>query len=80
MEKLDTTEVAERAGEFVEEVIERSGLDLDARVSVEEEETIRIELNGEDSELVLADSARLLYAINHLVNQIFYRQDRKSVV
>ncbi|MEJ2077311.1 MAG: R3H domain-containing nucleic acid-binding protein [Acidobacteriota bacterium] len=78
MEKLDTTEVAERAGEFVEEVIERSGLDLDARVNVEEEETIRIELNGEDSELVLADSARLLYAINHLVNQIFYRQARNG--
>lgn len=77
MEKLGTVEIAERAGEFVGGLVDQCGLELETEVSVEEE-TIRIELTGEDSELVLGDSARLLYAINHLVNQIFYRQARNG--
>lgn len=78
MEKLGTTEIADRAGEFVTGLIDQCGLLLTTQVSVEEDDTIRIELAGEDSGLVLGDSARLLYAINHLVNQIFYRQARNG--
>ena len=77
MEKLGTSEIAERAAEFVAKLVEDCSLELTAKVSVDEE-TIRIELEGEDSGLVLGDSARLLYAINHLVNQIFYRQARNG--
>ena len=77
MEKLETTEVAGRVGQFVAELIERCELDLSSEVTVEGD-TVRIELEGEDSGLVLGDSARLLYAINHLVNQIFYRQARNG--
>ncbi len=77
MEKLSTQEIADRVGQFVAEVIEECRLELDCDVEVEDE-TIRVELSGEDSGLVLGDGARLLYAINHLVNQIFYRQARNG--
>ena len=33
-------------------------------------------LPGQDEGLFLSDNARLLYAVNHLLNQIFYRQSK----
>jgi spoIIIJ-associated protein len=74
--KLPIEEVAVKAEEFLGELIRRCNLHLRTRANVEEEDCVRIELLGEDAGLVLADSARLLYAMNHLVNQIFYRQAR----
>jgi spoIIIJ-associated protein len=34
---------------------------------------VRVELSGEDADVVLGNSARLLYAVNHLLHQIFFR-------
>ncbi len=73
MEKAEAQVLLERTEGFVRELIELSGLDLDVDSEIEGR-LIAIELSGEDESLLLADNARLLYAINHLVNQVFYRQ------
>lgn len=73
MEKGDLEVLSERTEGFVLELIELSGLDLEVNAVVEDE-LIAIELAGEDEPLLLADNARLLYAFNHLVNQVFYRR------
>jgi len=73
--KLERDELAMRATQFVENLIRGMGLELE--VSAESnEEGIRLELRGEDRGLLLANNARLLYALNHLVNQIYYRQSK----
>ena len=61
-----------RVREFLAKAVERSGLDLRARFRTEEG-VLQLLLHGPDSDLVLANNGRLLYALDHLVNQIFFR-------
>jgi spoIIIJ-associated protein len=70
--KLDRDELAPKVSQFVRSVIEKSGLELTIRVDVNGE-CIRVDITGEDEEYLFADGARLLYALNHLVNQAFFR-------
>lgn len=76
--KLEKEELAKEAESFVEGVVQGAHLDLRPRVEFSEEIGIRINLEGPDSGILLADSARLLYAINHLINQIYYRRSREG--
>ncbi|HLV01521.1 MAG TPA: R3H domain-containing nucleic acid-binding protein [Acidobacteriota bacterium] len=73
--KLEVEEVARQAASLVERITKGLGADLETRFQVEGE-TISIAVEGPDSEIMLADNARLLYAINHVVNQIFYRRSK----
>jgi spoIIIJ-associated protein len=73
--KFDREEIAQKADEFVSGVFRSADLQLETKVEVVEE-GVKIDVSGPDSGLVLTDNARLLYAVNHLVNQIFYRQSR----
>ena len=59
--------------EFVTGCLEEAGLDLSCTLSVNGE-VVTIQLEGRDNGLVLRDNARLMYSINHLVNQIYYRR------
>jgi spoIIIJ-associated protein len=77
MEKLEREAVLGETETFVRRVIEACGLDLEVTGKINGQR-VEIELDGEDIELVLADNARLLYAVNHLVNQIFYRRAKKE--
>ena len=72
--KLEKEALAEEARVFVQQVMDGAYLELDSKVEFDSENGIRIELEGPDSGLLLADNARLLYAINHLINQIYYRR------
>ena len=58
---------------FLEGLIQGAELDLEFACE-DEEDGIQVRLVGPDSGRVLADNARLLYAINHLLNQIFHRR------
>lgn len=74
--KLDKEDLAEAARGFAERLIQGVYLDLEPEVQFDGEKGIRINLEGPDSEILLADSGRLLYAINHLINQIYYRRSK----
>lgn len=75
---LTTAEASDQATEFIREIIYQIGLDLNLSSAVQGAE-VSIEFQGEDMEMLLADNARLLYALNHLVNQIFYRRSADGV-
>ncbi len=72
-ERLARPELLESMKGFLEDLIQRADLDLQFSCEMEED-GIHVRLKGSDDGLVLADSARLLYAINHLLNQIFFRK------
>lgn len=74
MTQLETTAAAARS--FLDSVVGKAGLALEPTRVQLEEETVVLSLEGEDSELLLTDGARLLYALNHLVNQVFFRRGR----
>jgi spoIIIJ-associated protein len=59
--------------EFVEGILREADLNLSC-ACVMNENTLTVELDGEDTGLALRENARLLYALNHLVNQVFFRK------
>ena len=72
-ERLARPELLESMKSFLGDLIHQ--VDLDLQFSCEMEEGgIHVRLEGPDSSQVQADNARLLYAINHLLNQIFFRR------
>lgn len=71
--KLNKDELLEKAGQFVEEVLKGARLELSFRCEAQDA-LIEIFLEGEDEGMVLSHNGRLLYAINHLLNQIFFKQ------
>jgi predicted RNA-binding protein Jag len=72
-ERLARPELLESMKGFLEDLIQQADLDLQFSCEMEAD-GIHVRLKGSDDGLVLADSARLLYAINHLLNQIFFRK------
>ena len=72
-ERLARPELLESMKSFLGDLIHQVGLDLQFSCEMEEG-GIHVRLEGPDSSQVRADSARLLYAINHLLNQIFFRR------
>lgn len=71
--KLDNQGIQKEAARFLETLFRLAGLNLQARLEFAEGNML-VTLEGEDSGLVLADNARLLYAVNHLLNQSFHRR------
>ena len=71
--KWEKDALVENVGEFLGSLLKQSLLDLDFRVELEES-VIHVRLYGGDTGIVLSNNARVLYAINHLLNQIFFRQ------
>ena len=71
--KVDNGEILASSEMFLTNLLERMGLELSFESSLDDD-LISIRLSGHDSELVLANNARFLYAVNHLLNQIYYRK------
>lgn len=67
--------MAQEVRSFTAGMLAAAGLDLECDCEVGEEAVI-VQLRGEDSGLALRENARLLYALNHLLNQVFYRRAR----
>ena len=66
------TEVSQQAAEFLENVFEQTGLEL--RVAVKQGITGEVlDIEGDDAELLQAQTGELLEALQHLVNQVFGR-------
>src|ERR1043166_1859035 len=66
------TEVTQQAAEFLEDVFNKTGLQL----SVEVKQGITgevLDIAGHDAELLQAQTGELLEALQHLINQVFGR-------
>src|SRR6476659_9709302 len=65
-------EVSQQAAEFLENVFEKTGLQL--RVGVKQAISGEVlDIEGKDSELLQAQTGELLEALQHLINQVFGR-------
>ena len=59
--------------EFVSELLNHAGLELDLNVD-RGESSVEVRLEGGDSDLVLDNNGQVLEALNDLINQVFFRQ------
>jgi spoIIIJ-associated protein len=66
------TEVSQQAADFLEDVFEKTGLQL--RVTVKQGITGEVlDIEGHDAELLQTQTGELLEALQHLINQVFGR-------
>src|ERR1044072_7565 len=66
------SEVSQQAAEFLENVFEMTGLEL--RIGVKQGIAGPVlDIEGDDSELLQAQTGELLEALQHLINQVFGR-------
>ena len=68
----------EALAEFVRRMIGHLGWDLAVRVEEVEGETIRVDLSGEDRDIVLCNRAEVLEALQYLLNRTFGRENRDA--
>lgn len=61
---------------FVDDCIGRMRLELSAECRLNDT-AVTVLLSGEDKDLVLRENARVLYALNHLINQAFFRRHQR---
>jgi spoIIIJ-associated protein len=68
--------------DFVEEMVEHLQWSLSVQVAAPDEDTIVVDLSGEDRDLLLVDRAEVLEVFQYLLNRIFGRDadDRRIVV
>lgn len=69
---LMISETCERAGSFLQSVVESSGLSLEVSVK-EDADRCLLNLDGRDAEFLQSEGGELLEALQHLVNQAFAR-------
>jgi spoIIIJ-associated protein len=72
-EKQNQGNLTEEIEAQLNSLFEAASLDIEA-VLIEDAENIEYDLRGKDSEMLLTDGASLLYAFNHLLNQIYFRR------
>ncbi len=70
---FDKEKLESEVGHFLEELLKATGLDLEFRCEPEDQ-TMTVWLSGQDAPMVVSSNARLLYAINHLLNRAFYEK------
>ncbi len=72
-QNFDKEKLESEVGRFLEELLKGTGLDLEFRCEPEDH-TMAVSLSGQDAPMVVSNNARLLYAINHLLNRAFYEK------
>ncbi len=72
-EKKDPVNLAKEIEDHLNSLFEASSLEIQG-ILKEADNDIFFDLKGNDSEALLTDGASLLYAFNHLVNQIYFRR------
>ena len=66
-------ETCAEAGTFLQSLFEATGLELEVSVKLSPTECL-LDLTGRDAELLQAEGAELLQAVQHLVTQAFGRK------
>jgi len=69
----DTTDVAERACDFLQGVLERMGIQADIDVN-EADDKIVLEIQTADPEMVIGRKGQVVDALQHLVSKVVYRE------
>lgn len=69
----DTTDVAERATDFLQGVLERMGITADIDVN-EGDDKIVLEIQTSDPEVVIGRKGQVVDALQHLVSKVVYRE------
>ena len=69
----DTTDVAERATDFLQGVLERMGIQADIDVN-DTEDKIVLEIQTADPEVVIGRKGQVVDALQHLVSKVVYRE------
>ncbi len=69
----DTTDVAERACDFLQGVLERMGITADIDVN-EADDKIVLEIQTADPEVVIGRKGQVVDALQHLVSKVVYRE------
>jgi spoIIIJ-associated protein len=69
----DTNDVAERATDFLQGVLERMGIQADIDVN-EAEDKIVLEIQTSDPEVVIGRKGQVVDALQHLVSKVVYRE------
>jgi spoIIIJ-associated protein len=64
--------------DLVGRMIGHLGWELAVRVEEVEDETIRVDLSGEDRDIVLCNRAEVLEALQYLLNRTFGRENRDA--
>jgi spoIIIJ-associated protein len=72
-ETSNTTDVAERACDFLMGVLDRMGISADIDVN-ESEEKIILEIQTADPEIVIGRKGQVVDALQHLVSKVVYRE------
>ena len=73
IEAKDTVNLTKEIEDHLNSLFEASSLELRSRMK-EADNDIHFDLEGKDTESLLTDGAGLLYAFNHLINQIYFRR------
>jgi spoIIIJ-associated protein len=74
----DEREPIDVIGETVRQMMDHLDWDLEVRVEEIEGETIRVDLKGEDRDLVLCNRAEVLESLQYLLNRMFARDNREG--
>ena len=69
----DTADVAERATDFLQGVLERMGITADIDVN-EGDDKIVLEIQTADPEVVIGRKGQVVDALQHLVSKVVYRE------
>lgn len=69
----DNTDVAERATDFLQGVLERMGIQADIDVN-EADDKIVLEIQTSDPEVVIGRKGQVVDALQHLVSKVVYRE------
>ncbi|MBE7450792.1 MAG: KH domain-containing protein [Kofleriaceae bacterium] len=69
----DTTDIAERACDFLQGVLERMGIQADIDVN-EGDDKIVLEIQTADPEVVIGRKGQVVDALQHLVSKVVYRE------
>lgn len=72
-EASNSTDVAERAVDFLMGVLDRMGISADIDVN-ESEEKIILEIQTSDPEVVIGRKGQVVDALQHLVSKVVYRE------
>lgn len=71
--KVEKDVLLENLDHFLRQLLKQLSLDVQFRLEPEDT-VVNIRLHGRDAAIVLSNNARVLYALNHLVNQIFFKK------
>lgn len=67
-------EAGESAVRFLENLLQAAGLNIRVENEHPGDEGLMLELQGPDNGVVLGNSARVLYALEHIVNQVVHHR------